>query len=83
MEILSTYLVADLHPIIHTYYKDKICPHCYDKVEDYRPCSILNDGQFDCIYCIECLVNGCKKSHLKQSLFCSRHVFLENTFSKK
>lgn len=78
MDFLEDYIVKDLIGIIQTYTEECICSRCSRYVDDYVPYSIKVDDRFECVYCIECFVNGCKGVHEKNSLFCKKHAFLEN-----
>lgn len=81
MDFLKDYIVKDVITIIEKYAEDHICIRC--RRYDYVPCSIKIEDRFECVYCIECVVNGCKEVHDKNSLFCGKHAFLENGLGTK
>lgn len=83
MDFLEDYIVKDVITIIQKYAEDRICIRCRSDVDEYVPCSIKVDDRFECVYCIECFVNGCKRVHDKNSLFCGKHAFLENGLGTK
>jgi hypothetical protein len=83
MDFLEDYIVKDIITIIEKYAKDCICIHCSRYVDDYVPSSLKVDDRFECVYCIECVVNGCKEVHDRNSLFCGKHAFLENGLGTK
>ena len=74
---LEDHLPTDLIRIINGYWRDRVCKDCKKRINNYVPYTIKVSNQFECGYCIECIVNGCKRDHRKNSLFCFKHAFLE------